>query len=200
MDAKKSKYLDAVFNYTANDLSKDKGSVLLLIQNVANIDLTDAFIVWEYLLIKYDRALDNSDYTDVLILDPFHFFVQKNEIRAYKTIIETPLLMRVLYGYTPSPCDGDCLNLLIYCLMSGKLQKSEEIFKLLIKNGLSKNSYGSNMKIIIEKLFLEILKKMGGGTKKAELNKKLATLLVSYVKKIVGPERALLEQRIKEVQ
>jgi hypothetical protein len=200
MDAKKSKYLDAIFTYNANDLSKDKNSVLLLIKNVTNIDIADAFVVWEYLLIKHDRALDNSDYTDALILNPFHFFVQKNQTRTYKTIIDTPLLTRVLYSYTSSPCDGECLNLLIYCLMSGKLQKSEEIFRFLIKNRLSKNTYGANMKITIERLFSEILKKMGGETKKVELSKKLSTLLVAYVQKIVGPERALLEQRIKEVQ
>ena len=52
------------------------------------------------------------------------------------------------------------------------------------------------MKELLERVFIEILKK--NPSKKLEMSRKLATLLLSYVSKIKTDERAMLEQRIRE--
>ena len=79
-------------------------------------------------------------------------------------------------------------------LSNNKTDPAEDIFKCVVKN--ERIAYGPFMKELLERVFIEILKK--NPSKKLEMSRKLATLLLSYVSKIKTDERAMLEQRIRE--
>ena len=53
------------------------------------------------------------------------------------------------------------------------------------------------MKTLVEKLFVEILKK--NNNTRIAVPKKVSALLLSHIAKIKTDERALLEQRLKEI-
>lgn len=198
MDTKKAKYIDAVFNYFSTDLTRDNNAVQTLLDELCSIEVNEAFAMWEYLLIRQEKKLAEEKTMETLITRPLAQLTEKSN-RTPKIVLETPMLLKALYFYNPAPAEGISLDIAIYGLMSGKVSQAEEIFKYLLKNTASKKTYGENMRIIVETLFMELLKKKGGTSKKVDLNKKLQTTLVQYVKKISGPERALLEQRIREV-
>ena len=52
------------------------------------------------------------------------------------------------------------------------------------------------MKRVLEQVFVELLKK---NPAKIEMSKKLSTLLLTYIRNIKTDERAMLEQRIREI-
>lgn len=198
MDNKKAKYIDAIFSYFSTDLTRDNNAVQTLLDELCGIEINEAFSMWEYLLIRQEKKLTEPKSIEMLITRPLEFLNGKSN-RTPKMVLDTPMFLKALYFYNPSPAGDIPLDIAIYGLMAGKYKESEEIFKHLQKNTASGKTYGENMRIIIEKLFFEILKKKGGASKKADLPKKLYDLLNQYIKKISGPEKALLEQRLREV-
>jgi hypothetical protein len=199
MDTKRAKVLDAIWAYFATDLTRDNDAVERLLGDICAADVSEAFTMWEFLLIRQEKKLPSSpSAVDMFVRRPLEFFTEKNP-RTAKIVLETPMFQKAVYLYLPEPVAAIPLDIVVSGMLGGKLAESEEILRYLLRNTAAKKSYGAHMKIIIEKLYLELLKKQGGATKKVNLPKKLYTLLSTYVKKITGPEKALLEQRLKEV-
>ena len=78
--------------------------------------------------------------------------------------------------------------------MGNKTDVAEEYFKCLVKN--ERIAYGPFMKEVLERLFIEILKK--NPAKRVEMSRKLSSLMTTYIGKIKTDERSMLAQRVKE--
>ena len=83
-------------------------------------------------------------------------------------------------------------------MVSNKADIVDGILKLVAKNEAMGISFGEYMIKFLDRFFIEVMKK--NAQRKVELNRKQSTLLLSTVQKVKGDERAMLVQRVKEVQ
>jgi hypothetical protein len=151
-------------------------------------DFGAAAEVWEYLLLSSARP----DTYKALGENVFSVFCAANASRANKLIVENDAVRAVLYSASPTAADGHAGAAALYFLSANKIAESEEILRALIKNP----DAGALCKHLTEKLFAALAEKNGG---KPAMPKKLAELLLAATAKIKTPERAIIEQRIKEI-
>lgn len=194
MNAKELKYtsiLESTFkeDFLTEPVAKKSFTSLL------NLDFAFAQNFWEYVCTSYESKLNASEEVAVLYGEKiFNSFYSKGAPKTVKAIADIPAIRRAVYTYSPCADRGNAFGILVELLVANKTAPADDIFKCLIKNERIK--YGPFMKELLERLFIELLKK--SATKKLELSRKLGTLLLTYVSKIKTDERAMLEQRIRE--
>lgn len=196
MNAKDLKFLQLFEGFVKTDFLADKNLLTKSVKSFLDLDYLLAINMWDYLASA--REIEMSKDTNVanLIGDTiFKAFYDRASTKCVKAITDTPSISRAVYQYSSTAGLGDSFTILTELLVAGKIDYSEDILKNLVKN--DKISFGETMKRVLEKVFIELLKK---NPAKIEMSKKLSTLVLTYVKKIKSDERAMLEQRIREIQ
>ncbi len=194
MNAKQLKFLTLFEQMCAADPGKD-ATVKKSLPGFLSLDYALATDVWEYLCTTRETEIaKNKQLAVVLGIDVLDLFYRKAAPKSVKTLTESPVLRRAVYQYAPITADGTAFSILIDLLLGAKTAAADDIFKCLVKN--EQIAYGAFLKKLLERLFIEILKK--NPAKKIEMPRKLSALLLTYVAKIKTDERAMLEQRIRE--
>lgn len=194
MNAKQSKYL-ALFETLCLSKPIDADTVMKHLSPILNLDAGLAVDTWEYLCATREQKIAASDALATYMgVDALDLYYRKLGNKTVKTLVDIPVLRRVVYQYAPFAVGGVAFTILIDAMLAGKADIAEEFFKCLVRN--ERVTYGAAMKALLERLFIEILKK--NPAKRIEMPRKLATMLLTYIAKIKTDERPMLEQRVRE--
>lgn len=197
MNAKQLKFLELFAAFAKTEPTDEKG-LLKCFKALLEHDFLQAADVWEYLIVENEELLSDKKTAQLIGDKIFNLFFHKAQTKTIKAICDSAPIRRALYQYSPSAGDGELFLILSNLFCTNKIDDADNILKCLVKNTASKKTFGIMMKEHLERLFIELLKKSGG--QKIEMSRKLSTLLLGYITKIKTDERAMLEQRIKEVQ
>ena len=195
MNSKQLKYLTLFEEMSKADVLSENTAKKYL-SSFINLDFTLALDVWDYVCTTRESALNKNEAAAVTWgVNALKAFYAQNAQKTVKALCDNAVVRRAVYQYCNFSTDNEAFNILTDLLLSNKLAPAEEIFKCLVKN--ERIEYGPFMKNLLERLFIEILKK--SSTKKIEMSRKLASLMLTYVGKIKTDEKAMLTQRIKEI-
>ena len=194
MNAKQLKYLQTFAQYVQDGLTDEKATKKHL-SSLLQLDYALALDTLDYVCTACEQEIAASeDLGDLFGTAIFTLFYEKNAQRTVKALLELPQVRKAVFSYSPSADKGLAFSLLIDALVGNKTDIAEEYFKCLVKN--ERIAYGPFMKEVLERLFIEILKK--NPAKRVEMSRKLSALMMTYIGKIKTDERAMLAQRIKE--
>lgn len=194
MNPKQLKFLTLFEEMVGADYATDAG-LKKHFTAFANLDFAMAVDVWDYLCTTQEPKLAKDEaFGKLMGGKAFDLLYAKNGAKTIKAVYDVPAVRRAVYQYAPVAEGSAPFTVLVDTLVANKTTQGEDIFKCLVKN--ERTPYGPFMKKLLERVFIEILKK--STSKKLEMPRKLATLLLSYVSKIRTDERAMLEQRIRE--
>lgn len=197
MNAKQVKYFEIISEYFASDLLKS-AAVDKYFGDMLKHDYAAAEDLWEFMLIKHDADLRNAAFAALYIDRLFSLFWKFNSAKALKTVTERPVIERAIFAFSPTADSGELFAMPINLLVAGKVDVVDGIFKFLLKNEAMRSSFGSYMVSYLDRFFIEMMKK--DAQRKVKLNAKQTALLSGTVQKVKGDERAMLIQRVKEVQ
>ena len=195
MNSKQLKYLTLFEEMSKADV-KNEATAKKYISDFINLDFTLALDVWDYVCSTRENLfVKDENISAVWGVNALKTFYAQNSQKTVKALCDNAVIRRVVYQYCTGATQNEAFGILTDLLLSGKLAPAEEIFKCLVKN--ERIEYGPFMKNLLERLFIEILKK--SSSKKIEMPRKLASLMLTYVGKIKTDEKAMLTQRIKEI-
>ena len=195
LNAKGIQFLQLFESFIKIDVEFDKITCAKAVRNLLDLDYAAAVDVWEYMAnTREDKFEKNEALADAIGFDFYNQFYARASSKCVKAVNDLPVVRRAVYQYCRQACSENSLTALADLLIGGKLTAAEEILKCLLKNG--KIHYGKTVKNLVERIFADLLKK---NPAKIIMNKNLAEFLLSYIRKIKTDERALLEQRIKEI-
>ena len=196
MNAKELKFLELFEEFLTIDIVADKIALSKSIKKLMDFDYTMAQNVWEYLSsAKEDKLVKDANFANAVGFEILNLFYAKAMQKCVKSIVDVASIRRVVYQYNAKSAEDKALQIIVDLLVANKLPASDEIFKCLVKN--SSIHYGQAIKLILEKVFIELLKK---NPTKIMMSAKLADLFLTYIRKIKTEEKAMLEQRIKETR
>ncbi len=200
MNAATQKFYQKFASLCKKDYLSDKEALPKFFRFCIDHDYAKAVEIWEFFLSEHD-ALAASDPSAASLLGDkiFAVFAQRSQPKALKLLLESSDIRRAVLTYSPEAMTGLTFDMTAQLLMSSKVEDAEELLKAAHKNTCSR-SYGQIMKDLVEKILVEVMKKANVSGKKPDLPKKTAASLLSCIAKIRGGEKALLEQRIKELQ
>lgn len=196
MNSAQLKFLQMFDDFAQVDIA-DKTAVEKQFKLFLNFDFNRAVDLWDYCLATYEERM--SDPTEALFFGEklYKLFKAKAAPKAQKILLDDPYVRRGIFQYGPNIGDGEYFNLLVDLCVMNKTAQADEILKCAVRNSNNKMTFGAYMKSVIERLFIEILKR--STSKRVEMSRKLSTLLLGYISKIRTEEKAMLEQRIKEL-
>lgn len=196
MNSKNLKFLQLFEDFFKTDFFADKKMLAKSVKAFLDLDYQLAVELWDYLCTtREDEMTDDRKVADILGETVFNMFYDRAPTKCVKALCDTPLIRRAVYQYSTKSATGASFAIITELLSSNKVEASDEILKCLIKNPYI--SFGESMKRIMETVYIELLKK---NPAKIEMSKKLSALLLAYIKRIKTDERAMLEQRLREVQ
>ena len=196
MNAKQIKFYETVHGFFSSDMGAK--SIDKYFGAMLKLDYTSAEDLWEYMLTCREKELSDGAFTKLYVDKVFSLFFASSASRTLKTIVDRPVISNAVFRYSPSVTDGELFALPINLLVSNKADIVDGLLKLVAKNEAMGVSFGEYMIKFLDRFFIEVMKK--NAQRKVELNRKQSTLLLSTVQKVKGDERAMLVQRVKEVQ
>ncbi len=197
MNTKQIKHYEILSDFFASDIL-NKAVVEKYFGAMLKLDYALAEDLWEFMLIHHDSNLKNAVVSSLYVDAIYPLFSASNASRTVKTITERPVIERGVFRFSAEVADGELFALPITLLVSSKIDVVDGILKLVAQNTTMKMSFGEYMVKFLDRFFIEMMKK--SSTHRVELNRKQSTLLMSTVQKVKGDERAMLIQRVKEVQ
>lgn len=197
MNTKQIKQYEILSEFFASDIF-NKAAVEKYFGAMLKLDYTMAEDLWEFMLIRLDSDLKNSAVSSLYVDAIYPMFAAANATRVIKTVTERPVIERGVFRFSANVPSGDLFALPINMLMSSKTDVVDGILKLVAQNEAMKIGFGKYMVTFLDRFFIEMMKK--SAQHRVELNRKQSTLLMSTVQKVKGDERAMLIQRVKEVQ
>ncbi|MCI9031660.1 MAG: hypothetical protein HFK09_03945 [Clostridia bacterium] len=198
MNPKQMKFLKQFASLSRVDAVTDSKAFLANMKAFLELDFMSAVDVWEFMTTDKEGTLaEDKEVATVFADKVFDMLSKKNGARTVKTVLDTPSIRRAVFQYSPSADKGIFFDIAVDIAVNAKVAVLDEILKCMAKNTSTESTFGQYMKHLIERLFIEILKK--SPTKQIYLNKKMTTLLLSHISKIKTEERPLLEQRIREI-
>ena len=196
MNAKELKFLELFDAFVRIDIAADKMALTKSIRQFMDLDYQMAVNVWEYLAAtKEDKLGKDEKLAEIIGFELFNQFYARAAVKCVKAICDVATVRRAVYQYSKNAGAENALAILVDLLVANKVNSGEEILKCLLKN--ERIQYGQVLKRMLERVFIELLKK---NPAKIEMNRKLAEMLLTYIRKIKTDERAMLEQRIKEIR
>ena len=168
-----------------------------LFSELAAIDFTTAFEVWECALNGHQGALADRKIAGNLESKIFTLFNTLSETKTRQLFTESAPLNKLVYSFCATSCVGTNLQLLVNLILSAKIEAADQILACVKANALGSFDYGDAMLRVVDTVFATYCAEKG--VKKCELNRKQSALLLQYVAKIKGPNKSLLTQRIKEL-
>jgi len=196
MNAKEVKFLELFEEFSKIDILENKLALSKSLKSFMTLDYNLAVNVWEFLACaKEHRLAKEEKFAELVGFEFLNLFSANNATKTAKVLADVPSVRRAVYQYSKNAGQEKSLQVLVDYLVAGKVLVADEIFKVLAKN--QRIHYGQAMKRVLERVFIELLKK---NPSKIEMNKKLADLFLVYIAKVKTEEKAMLEQRIKETR
>ncbi len=193
MNPKTYKFYKGIFDLARTDYYSDTAAVTAFIRNSLDFDYDIAVELWDFLATDaIDCGAPQKEAAAALGEAVLIQMQKKNAGRTLRSIVEKDTIAFLLYGFPEKPCDA-ARDILLRLIMGGKFEDADVIFSAFQKS----RNYGAAMRELVEQLFEEIRKKTG--SVKVTMPKKNAEFLRGHIQKIKGPEKALLDQRIKEI-
>ena len=171
--------------------------IVPLFRELAGNDFVVAFEMWEYMLGKHLATLASGEIADNIEGRVLAMFLNVSESRTKQMLLDNPQLLKLIYSGASTSASGENLNLLTQLILASKIEKADEILKLVFANKNTNMDFGDRMKIIIDDVFNTYCAK--SGTKVPNLNRKQTMMLLEHCLKIKGSNKAVLVQRIKEL-
>lgn len=196
MNAKQIKQYELLSEFFAADILK-QAAVDKYFGAMLKLDYSFAEDLWEYMLIRCDADLKNPAVAALYIDRVFELFFAAAAQKATKTIMDRAVITRAVFGFSPSAAGGQMFDIPIALLSANKVDAADSALKFVAKNDAMKVSFGKYMIKFLDQFFIEMTKK--SAQRKVELNRKQSTLLMDYVQKVKGDEKAMLVQRVKEI-
>ena len=199
MDAKTKKIFSGIFKTAQTDFDGDVKSLTDGICETMETDFETGIRLWEFCLEKFEKPyLADSAVNCALSAAVFDRIADKfGESKAIKTLLENNALKKAFLMQSDSLGDYHFVEICVNFLVAQKTEELDEMFRLMQKNTISRQTYGQTMKRITERFFDVLAQKHG--VKNFRLSKKQIQILTEHIEKIKGPEKALLLQRIKEL-
>lgn len=200
MTAKQLKFYQILKKVNTVNVFTEMDKLLDGIKQAIALDYYAAVEMWEFLILDNEEKLLKDIALAAVICDKIgQVFETKAHAKYMKTLTENPVICRAAYTYSPT-CYGRAESVahIVSYLVPAKTEEADILLSCASKNTSNKATFGEFMKAVVEKLFIELLKKADDG--RVRINRKSIPLLQEYINKIKGPEKALLTQRIKEVQ
>jgi hypothetical protein len=166
-----------------------------MLSELCATDFQTAFEVWEFVLAKHQRLLDNATICENTETKIFGLFTRVSETKTRQLLCESMPLIRLIYGCCATAGTYHNLNFLVNHVLGNKLDIAGECFLKLRSNPNIK--YAEVMRKIIDDIFAANCAR--NSVKVPIFNRKQKALMLEYVEKIKGPNKALLVQRIKEL-
>lgn len=195
MNAKEIKFLQLFEAFSKKDYMHDLDALKSSMKAFINLDYSYALIIWEYVAAVHESFLGVSKEADAVISDAmFAFLSNKNESKIFKALLENETLNKISYQYTMHALSDSRFENFCSLILSGKFAVTDKLIGYLNKNTYI--SYGAFLKKAFDYIIVELLKK---NPAKIEMSKKLKDYLCAAVKKVRTDEKALLEQRLREI-
>jgi len=150
------------------------------------IDFTTAFEMWEF-------ALSSGADAEFVALG-LDLFLKTSELKTKQLFAESLPLQKLVYN-SPAVMNQNVITFLVNYIIANKLEVADECLQKMRTN--PSIDFNEALRMIVDFTFVASCDK--NQTKVPVLNKKQKTLLVSYIEKIKGPNKALLLQRMKEI-
>ena len=164
-------------------IGSDDGSYVQNLTELVALDFQTAFEMWEFAL-----GLGKD-----IVATGFDIFQKASETKLRQLFCESLPLQKLVYTSKSARCP-QALNFLGNLILSGKLDVAKECLSKLASNELD---FGNSMKMLLDTTFALYCKK--NNVKVPVFTKKQKDLLVSFIEKVKGPNKALLLQRMKEI-
>jgi hypothetical protein len=151
---------------------------------LAEIDFQTAFEMWEFTLARGADIVEMG-------LD---LFQNISETKTRQLFCESLPLQRLVYS---SPCAGGskCITFLGNLILTNKLDPASECLSRLRAN--THLNFDEAMRAVTDAAFAAYCQK--NNVRAPVFNRKQKDLLLSFIGKVKGPNRALLLQRMKEL-
>lgn len=195
MDTKKYKFFKLFSALMHQDISSN-AVMDKYISEFLKLDYSLAEDVWEFLILETEDKLTAPGVAEVFIDLPLGKFYNAGITKICKTLSSRPKIRNAVFELSPTADMGNAFDLMINFLLT-KPQDADAALACVVRNTAIKSTFGAYMKAVIERYFLELMKRSPDKT--VNLKQKNADLLVGYVKRIKTDEKPLLLQRIKEV-
>jgi len=199
MNTKTIKYYDKIFEFGRVDPLSEPDKVYDFFSYMLDYSFDLAGEIWEYLLESKKFALQSSQVIISLVDKVLILFADKSEQKTAKLLSENLVVRTAVYQLSANADSKFTLAVICNILLSSKIETSEDFLKVLQKNTVIKNGFAGAMKEIINSVIETLRIKAAEKNIPVKMQKKLATLLMSYVSKIKGAHKAVLTQKIKEV-
>ena len=196
MNGKQIKHYELLSGFFSSDTLK-AAAVDKYFGEMLKLDYALAEDLWEYMLIRSDSDLKNQTIATLYIDRVYGIFEKAASAKLIKTVTDRAVINRAVFGFSAVCDSGSMFDIPVNLLVANKVDVVESIFKNVSKNDAMSSSFGAYMIKFLDKFFIEMMKK--SPQRKVELNRRQATLLMSYVQKVKGDEKAMLVQRVKEV-
>jgi len=183
------------YSLIENIFKSDFGSPMLpsAITELSSICFDTAAEVWEYTLTKNVNKLpQNSQVMVDLILD---VFLKQSTQKTINYIYESLPIVKLIFGGNSLAGTDHTLNILANAIVANKIDIADNMLMALRNN--TSIDFNVILKGVVERVFENYCAK--NNTKVPVLNRKQKALLLAFVSKIKGPNKLLLEQRIKEL-
>ncbi|MDR0462148.1 MAG: hypothetical protein LBG88_02315 [Christensenellaceae bacterium] len=179
MNAKTTRKYELITKIAGNDTN-----TAYYLSELCDIDFATAFEMWEYAL-----SLGKD-----IVVPGFDIFEKASEMKMRQLFCESIPLQKLIYS-SKSARAPQAMNFLCNLILSAKLDAAHECLAKLLTNGHM--DFGNSMKLVLDTLFAMYCKK--NNVKVPVFTKKQKELLVGFIEKVKGPNKALLLQRMKEL-
>ncbi|MDR0975398.1 MAG: hypothetical protein LBM01_00360 [Christensenellaceae bacterium] len=179
--------------FSATDSEK---ALVPLFKELGALDFQTAMEVWEFKLTKCEN-LGDIEVSSNLEGAVFATLSSISESKLKSALLETPTLLKLIFGVAATSCEGANLKFLVDILLAAtkKTEDAERLLMLVRSN--QSGDYGARMNTVITRLFETYCKVKNA--KKCVLTNAQSLILFDAVLKIKGEYKALLSQKLKEL-
>ena len=148
-------------------------------------DFSAGFEAWEFALARGIKCAVSG----------LRVFLAASESRAKTLFCDNLPLQKLLFN-SPEAGESAVLDFLASILLSTKIETADECLSRL--RGNTALDFNETMRAFLDIAFAQYCKK--NDVRVPQFNRKQRDLLISHINKIKGPNKALLLQRLKEIQ
>jgi hemerythrin superfamily protein len=202
MDSTALKFLQN-FGELAKADPKDPTQIKDKLLAMIKLKFEDGVLAWEYLIRThyntYSKDKELAKFIGDDLLNVFYGYHINKTINAISDE-DVPWITEFVFEYNPLVDTGLVKHLIFEACTSNNNDKLKQAKVWLEHIASNRNiKFGDYLKMLTEHAIAEHIKSLSTKTKNMPFPKKQAALLLEFIDKVKGPQKALLTQRIKEI-
>lgn len=199
MNTKQKTILDLIFELSSHDYVTSHLHIKIFFDKLLAVGLGEAVEYYCYLTAKHQNDyIKNEQFAAALCDGVFSQMYKKEGQRALKALGDDPEFLRSVYTYSSAAADGELLEYLLNAVYTQKFDRAQDIMRALMKNKRI-DGFGQAMKALADSVITEAFRRAAKEGKKASLPRSVSAFLLESAQRIKSTERAVVEQRIKEI-